>query len=190
MTELGAFRGNPRDALGYLQSGADRPDPTQVFHRANLPRVGLDDVAALASGIMTTATLWLNAGDTVTNLTAVSGSTALATGTHWFFALYAPGGGTLLGQTADQASAAWGADTAKTLALAAPVKVSQSGLYQAGIVVAASTVPTLLGNNGAKPILTGEVNLAQTSGSSLTTTAPTTVASPAWQRQVPLVIAT
>ena len=188
MTVNGAFRGLVRNALGYFNS-ADRPDPDQVFHRANLPRVA-DDVAALTSGVMTTTPLWLNAGDTVTNLTAISGGTALATGTHWFFALYNPAGTTLLGQTADQTSGAWAADTVKTLALAAPVKITASGLYQVGIMVAASTVPTLVGVTAAKPFLTGEVNLAQTSGSGLTTTAPATVATPTFQRQVPLVVAT
>jgi hypothetical protein len=43
---------------------------------------------------------------------------------------------------------------------------------------------------GAKPVVTGETNLAQTSGAALTTTAPATVASPAFQRATPLVVAT
>lgn len=188
MTTHGAFRGGVRNALGPYNT-IDRPDPDQVFHRANLPRT-CDDVAAVATGVMTTVPLWLNAGDTVTNLTAISGATAGATLTHWWFALYNPAGTTLLGQTADQVAAAWGADTVKTLPLAAPVKITASGLYQVGIMVAATTVPTLVGVTAAKPFLTGEVNLATTSGSALTTTAPATVASPAFQRATPLVVAT
>jgi hypothetical protein len=188
VTTLGAFRGVVRNALGYLNV-IDRPDPDNVFHRANLPRTG-DDVAALTSGVMTVVPLWCNAGDPITNLTAISGGTAAVTPTHSWFALYNPAGSALLGQTADQVTAAWAADTVKTLALAAPVKITASGLYLVGIMVAAATVPTLIGASGAKPFLTGEVNLAQNSGSALTTTAPATVASPAFQRQVPLVIAT
>lgn len=188
MTTLGAFRGIVRNALSYFNV-IDRPDPDAVFHRANLPRTG-DDVAALATGVMTTVPLWLNAGDTVTNLTAISGGTAAGTPTHYWFALYNPAGSTLLGQTADQLTAAWAADTVKTLALAAPVKITASGLYLVGVMVTATTPPTLLGASGAKPFLTGEVNLAQTSGSALTTTAPATVASPAFQRATPLVVAT
>ncbi|MEU0671359.1 hypothetical protein ABZ330_00405 [Streptomyces sp. NPDC006172] len=188
MTLLGTFKGNPRNDLGYLNSSG-RPDPDVTFHRANLPRVGLDDVAAAASGVMCSVALYLQDGDTVTNLTFISAGTAAGTPTNYFFALYS-GAGALLAQSADQLTAAWAADTAKTLALSAPVKISKSGIYYAAISVTASTVPTLVGTVGAKPHLTGEGNLSQTSGSSLTGTAPATIATPAFKRQVPLVIAT
>lgn len=188
MTTLGAYRGIVRDDLSWLNT-AGRPDPSAVFHRANLPRVGLDDVATAATGVMCSVALYLNDGDTVTNLTFISGGTAAGTPTNYFVALYS-GAGVLLGQSADQLTAAWAADTAKTLALAAPVKVSKSGIYYAAISVTATTVPTLIGSTSAKPFLTGEGNLAQTSGSSLTGTAPATIATPAFKRTVPLVIAT
>ncbi|MEU6535514.1 hypothetical protein [Streptomyces sp. NPDC047000] len=185
MTVHGAYRGIPRDDLGYLNS-AGRPD---VFHRANLPRVGLDDVAALATGVMTSVDLWLNEGDLVTNLTFVSAGTAAGTPTNWWFALYDPTGA-LMAQTADQTSTAWAADTVKTLALATAQRITRSGKYKAAINVTATTPPTLVGTVGAKPVLSGEANLSQTSGSGLTTTAPATIATPAFKRQVPLVIAT
>ncbi|MFF1416567.1 hypothetical protein [Streptomyces sp. NPDC058280] len=188
MTLLGTFRGNPRNDLGWLNS-AGRPDPDVAFHRANLPRVGLDDVAAAATGVMCSVALYLADGDTVTSLTFISGGTAAGTPTNYFFALYNTAGA-LLGQTADQLTAAWAADTAKTLALSAPVRVTKSGVYYAAVSVTATTVPTLIGTTGAKPILTSEVALAQTSGSGLTGTAPATIATPAFKRAVPLVIAT
>lgn len=184
MTVLGAFRGNIRDDLGWVNT-AGRPD---VFHRANLPRVGLDDVAALATGVMTSVDLWLNEGDLVTNLSFVSAGTAAGTPTNYWFALYDPSLA-LLGQTADQTTTAWAADTVKTLPLATAYRATRSGRYKAGINVTATTPPTLVGSVGAKPILTGEGNLSQTSGSGLTTTAPATIATPAFKRQVPLVIA-
>lgn len=186
MTVHGAYRGIPRDDLAYLNS-AGRPN---VFHRANLPRVGLDDVAALATGVMTSVDLWLNEGDLVTNLTFTSAGTAAGTPTAWWFALYDTAGTTLLSQTADQTTTAWAADTAKTVALVTAQRITKSGLYKAAINVTATTPPSLVGTVGAKPVLTGEGNLAQTSGSSLTTTAPATIATPAFKRQVPLVIAT
>lgn len=185
MTVHGAYRGIPRDDLAYLNS-AGRPN---VFHRANLPRIGLDDVAALATGVMTSVDLWLNEGDLVTNLSFISGATAAGTPTAWWFALYDPAGA-LLSQTADQTTTAWAADTVKTLALGTAQRATRSGLYKASIDVTATTPPTLVGTVGAKPVLTGEGNLAQTSGSGLTTTAPATIATPAFKRQVPLVIAT
>ncbi|MFF6829639.1 hypothetical protein [Streptomyces longwoodensis] len=188
MTLLGTFKGNPRNDLGWMNS-AGRPDPDVVFHRANLPRVGLDDVAALTSGVMTSAALYLQDGDTISALTFISAGTAAGSPTNYWFALYS-GAGALLAQSADQTSAAWAADTAKTLALSSAVKISKSGIYYAAIAVAATTVPTLVGTTGARPHLTGESNLAQTSGSALTATAPATIATPAFKRQVPLVIAT
>lgn len=189
MTVHGAYRGLVRDDLGWLNS-AGRPDPMQTFHRANMPRVGLDDVAAAATGVMLSTPIWLNEGDTVTSLTFISGATALATGTNWWFALYSTAATpALLAQTADQTSTAWAANTVKTVALSAPVKITKSGIYWAAVSVTASTVPTLVGCGTAKPVLTGEGNLAQTSGSALGATAPATIASPTWTRQAPLVIA-
>lgn len=188
MTVLGAYRGNVRNDLSWLNT-AGRPDPDVIFHRANMPRVGLDDVAAAATGVLCSVPIYLCEGDTVTNLTFISGVTAAVTPTNCFFALYS-GGSALLAQTADQLTAAWAADTAKTLPLAAPVKITKSGIYWAAISVTAATVPTLVGAGTAKPVLTGEINLAQTSGTGLTGTAPATIVTPAFKRQAPLVLAT
>lgn len=188
MTVLGAYRGNLRDDLGYLNT-AGRPDPNQVFHRANLPRTGLDDVAAIATGVMTSAPIYLVAGDLITNLTFISAGTAAGTPTNYFAALYSPAG-VLLSQSADKTSTAWAADTAVTFALGTAQRIARSGLYYAAISVTATTVPTLIGTRAQKAVLTGEVNLAQSSGTSLTATAPATIASPAFKAAVPLVLAT
>ncbi|MGW3847182.1 hypothetical protein [Streptomyces fagopyri] len=188
MTLLGTFKGNPRNDLGWLNS-AGRPDPEATFHRANLPRTGLDDVAAAASGVMCSVALYLQDGDLISNLTFISAGTAGGTLTNQIAALY-NGAGALLAQSADATSGAWAADTAKTFALATAQRITKSGIYYAALSVAASTVPTLVGSVGAKPFLTGEGNLSQTSGSSLTATAPATIATPAFKRAVPLVIAT
>lgn len=188
MTVLGAYRGNVRNDLGYLNS-AGRPDPDSVFHRANLPRVGLDDVATAATGVLCSVPVYLYEGDTITNLTFISGVTAAGTPTNCFVALYSTAGA-LLAQSADLLTAAWAADTAKTIALAAPVKITKSGVYYAAISITATTVPSLVGSGSAKAVLAGEVNLAQTSGTGLTGTAPATIATPAFKRAVPLVIAT
>lgn len=191
MSNLGLFTGIPRDALGYANS-APPVDPTQTFYRANLPRYPLDDVLeSLATGVMTAVPLWLRAGDTVTNLSFLSGATAAATLTHWWFALYS-GAATpaLLSQSADQVAAAWGADTWKTLALGTPQKIATTGIYYAACMVAATTVPSLIGTRGAKALVSGEPVLGQTSGSALAATATATLATPAAVRQLPLVVAT
>lgn len=188
MTALGAYRGLLRDDLSYLNT-TGRPDPTQVFHRVNLPRAPLDDVAALSTGVMTSVALYLSAGDLITNLIFISGGTAAGTPTHYWAALYTPAGA-LLSQSADKTSTAWAADTALTFALGTAQRITKAGLYYAAINVTATTPPTLVGTQAAKSVLTGEVNLGQTSGSSLTATAPATIATPAFQRATPLVIAT
>lgn len=185
---LGTYRGIPRNDLGYLNTGG-RPDPDAVFHRVNLPRVGLADVATAATGVMCSVALYLHEGDLISNLTFISGGTAGASLTNQIAALYSTSGA-LLAQSADKTSEAWAADTAKTFALATAQRIPHSGVYYAALAIAATTVPTLIGSTAAKPFLTGEGNLAQTSGSSLTDTAPATIATPAFKRAVPLVIAT
>lgn len=166
-----------------------------TFMRANMPRnVAVANLSALSTGVMTSVAILLFAGDTVTNLTFVSGGTALGTGTHWWFALYdtatTPN---LLAQTADQTSTAWAANTAKTVALASPYAVTTTGIYYAAINVTATTPPTLAGSSVqagvAGAVITGMKVLAQTSGSSLAATAPSTIASPTTVGTVPYVIA-
>jgi hypothetical protein len=188
MTTLGHYRGIVRNDLAWL-STAGRPDPDALFWRANLPRTGLDDVTAAATGVMLSTPLYLEEGDLVTNVTFISAATAGATITNYWFALYNPAGA-LLAQTADQTSTAWAADTVKTLPLQTAQRITRSGLYYAAFAMAAATIPTLVGTGTAKPALTGEANLAQTSGTGLTTTAPATIATPAFKRQAPLVLAT
>lgn len=191
MSQLGLYTGVPRDALGYLNA-APPVDATQTFYRSNLPRFPLDDVLeSLATGVMTAVPLWLRAGDTVTNLSFLSGATAAATLTHWWFALYSNAATpALLSQSADQVAAAWAADTWKTLPLAAPQKIAATGIYYAACMVAATTVPSLVGTRGAKALVTGEGALGQTSGSALLGVATATLAAPAAARQLPLVVAT
>lgn len=164
--------------------------------RKNLRRVDLQsDVAALATGVMTSAALYLEAGDTVTYLTFVSSSTAAGTPTAWWFALYSSAATpALLAQTANQTTTAWAADTAKTVALATPQVITASGIYYAACMVTATTPPTLAGITldnavGAGAIITGQKVLACTSGSGLTTTAPATITSSTTVATVPLAIA-
>jgi len=185
VSELGGFKGNPRDALAYLNP-ALAPDST-AFHRRNLPRLPIDDrVDVLATGVMTSVPIYLQAGDVITSVSVVAGATAGATMTHWWFALYDTTGA-LMAQTADQTSGAIAAGAVLTKALATAQTIKKSGVYRVGIMVAATTVPSLLGAVGSPAVLTGEPTLAQASGSALAATAPATIATPTAQRAVPLV---
>ena len=177
--------------MAYLRDGS----PTGLV-RSNLDRTDVgSDTAAIATGTMLSASLYLHAGDVVTNLTFTSGATAGASLTHWFFALYdtqtTPA---LISQTADQVAAAWAANTSKTLALAAPYMALTSGFHQASVSVTASTVPSLIGitvlSKASSGVVSGQVVLAQTSGSALGATAPATITGASTATQVPYVVAT
>jgi hypothetical protein len=168
--------------------------PTGTF-RTNLRRSECGgNLAALTTQVMTSVALYLEAGEVVTNLTFCSATTAAGTPTNWWFALYSTAATpALLGQTADQTSTAWAANTAKTVALATPYTVPTSGIYYAAIHVKATTVPTLLGAslnvNASAAVVTGQKVLALTSGSALTDTAPATIATPTTVATVPYCIA-
>jgi hypothetical protein len=155
-----------------------------------------DVTAALTTQVMLSVALPLQAGDTVTNLTFVSGATAANTPTNWWVALYSNAATpALLAQSADQTTTAWAANTTKTVALATAQLISVSGVYYAALMVKATAPPSLLcevlgiaGAGGA--ILTGQKVVAQTSGSALTATAPATIATPTTVVNIPYVVAT
>lgn len=179
---------NPAWLLGGSPSGVLRENMDRRYLSGNL--------AALTTQIMTSVALPLDAGDVVTNLTFLSGGTAAGTPTNWWFALYDDSATpALIAQSADQTSTAWAANTAKTLALSAAYKVPRPGIYYAAVMVKATTVPTLAGFTlenaaAAGAVVSGQKVLAQTSGSSLTDTAPATIASPTTVATVPYVVAT
>lgn len=151
------------------------------------------DLAALTTQVMTSVAVPVQPGELISNITFVSGGTAAGTPTNWWMALYSAAG-VLLAQTADQLTAAWAADTVKTLALATAQRMSAAGIVYAAVMVKATTVPTLLGANlnraSAAGAVLGSPVLAQTSGSALTTTAPGTIATPTTIATVPLCVLT
>lgn len=153
------------------------------------------DASVLTTAVLTSVAIPLQAGDLVTNITVKSGATAAGTPANYWFALYDDSATpALVGQSADQTSTAWAANTVKTLALATPYRVPRTGVYYVGIMVKASTPPTLLGASvglagAAASILSSKV-LAQTSGSALTDTAPATITSGTAIAAVPLVVVT
>lgn len=195
MTVLGAYTGNIRDALETLTTERHgRVSAATGLYRTNMPRItAADNTAATTSGVAVAVPIWLEDGDTVTSLTWVSGTTALATGTVQIGALYSTAATpALLSASDDHEDEAWGASTVKTFTLATAQEIDASGYYWASLIVAASTMPTLVGRTthaaAAAAIVTGDLLLAETHGSSLTA-APATIATPTVRAGVPLVIA-
>lgn len=198
MTVFGRYVGIIRDELSYASDVVRQflggADPGSAYYRANMRRLdAVADTGALTTQVMTSVPIYLRKGDVVTNLTFRSGATAAGTPTNWWFALYSSAATpALLAQSADQLTTAWAATTNKTLALSSAQTISADGWYWAAVMVKATTVPTLVGvsTTASAGIATGEKNLAQASGSALTTTAPATIASPTAAATVPLVILT
>jgi hypothetical protein len=146
--------------------------------------------AVLTTQVMLSVAVPCIAGDTITNISFSSGTTAAGTPTNYWFALY-DASLALMAQTADQTSTAWAASTIKTLALAAPVTLKTGGVYYAAVMVKATTTPSLLGRaltvGGAQFLSTQKIKV-QTSGAALTATAPATIATPTTTGNQPYVV--
>lgn len=146
--------------------------PTGAIFEA-FPRVNQSSSAqAIVSGTLWMVAVDIPLGKTITSLSFWSGSTAAATSTHVWFALY-DSARALLRQTVDDTAASpWSANVEKNLALTSTFVTTYSGLHYIGVNVTAGTTPTLLsctGNTGLwgkAPILQG------TSNTGLTDTAP------------------
>ena len=124
--------------------------------------------AALVSQRLRLDAMYLPKGVTITSLTYGAGTVPLGAGTHQFFGLFddlagSSGGAAraLLRGTSDDTSTAWAANTLKTLALTSPYTTLRAGLFYSGILVTATTVPTIWGRaslaaaTGIAPISNG-----------------------------------
>jgi len=126
------------------------------------------------TGTLFMQAIWLTAGQTVSNISWHSATTAASVPTHWMFGLYSAARA-LLATSTDQLTTAWAATTMKTLAMTVPYLVPTTGIYYIGMFMAATTIITSKGMTAktggqlaaAAPILHGA-----TSDTGLTTTLP------------------
>lgn len=141
----------------------------------------LSNASVLATGRMQLAAIHLSAGQVVTSATFYSATTALSAGSNQWFALF-DSAFAKLRVTSDDTSTAWAATTAKTLTFSSTYTVPTTGIYYLGIVVVASTVPTLVGISSvtnssavllASPILGGRSDSSLTNPASCPSTATT-----------------
>ncbi len=110
-----------------------------------IPRYLVGNTASIVTGKEHLTAIWLPAGATVTTITYRSSGTAAATSSHCWFSLR-NSSRNLLGITSnDTAASPWSANTSKSLNLASPYAVTTSGWYYVGVMVSATTVPTLVG---------------------------------------------
>ncbi|QTU64211.1 right-handed parallel beta-helix repeat-containing protein [Streptomyces scabiei] len=111
------------------------------------------------SGTLYLVPIWLPKGLVISNLSFVSGGTAMVTPTNWWFTLH-NSAKVALARTADQLTAAWAANTVKTLAIAqatagaaSSYTTTYSGLHYLGIMVKATTPPNLVSEGSVADIL-------------------------------------
>ncbi|MDX3839544.1 right-handed parallel beta-helix repeat-containing protein [Streptomyces europaeiscabiei] len=103
--------------------------------------------------------IWLPQGLVVSNIAFVSGSTAMVTPTNWWFTLHNRSR-VALARTADQLTAAWAANTVKTVAIAQATAGAASsytttygGLHYLGVMIKATTVPNLVSEGSVADVL-------------------------------------
>lgn len=128
------------------------------------------DVAVISTGRLHLARVYLQAGKTVTTMTWFSGATPGAAMTHQLFVLY-DSARALLAQSADDTSAAWSANTMKSLNMVTPYPVTTSGYYYMGLWVN-GTVPSLRGYTTVSAVSTIVPLQSGFSDSSLVATPP------------------
>ena len=119
-------------------------------------------VAPTASGTLFLQAIWIPAGVKVSTISMFSATTAAGTPTHWMFGLFDVARA-LLATSTDQLTAAWAANTLKSLAMVTPYIIPTSALYYLGIFMVATTIITMKGGPaktggqlaGTAPILHG-----------------------------------
>lgn len=151
----------------------------------SFPRWACDTNGAIAAtGVGHATAIPLQAGDIVSTITFVTATTAAATPTAGFVALYSAAAvPALLGQSANFGATARAANTAFTVPLVEPVLIAAAGLYYISLSFTAGTIPTVRGTSTGHIALGGAVipgapALAVTHGTALGGVAPATIATP------------
>jgi hypothetical protein len=130
--------------ISYQQRAAM---PTGALAEAGVGRYNaMSSQAALTSGILRLGGMCVLPKDTaVASITIPSGSTAAITPTNQWFCLVRVSDLAVLRKTADDLTTAWGASVNKTLSLSSSYTPTADEFVYLGVMVAAGTVPTLLG---------------------------------------------
>jgi hypothetical protein len=152
----------------YLISGA----LAETFDRNLCNEV---NTAVLSSGRLSGQAIWLEAGMTISSISFHSATTAAGTPTNQLFGLY-DSSRNLLRSSTNNTTTAWAANSLKTLALTSTFTTTYSGLYYLGIMVTATTVPTLKGNTArvGGQLQAQAPSMGGTSNTGLTTALPAT----------------
>lgn len=137
------------------------------------------NTSLLSSGRLSLQAIWLPAGVTISSISFWSATTAGATLTNQLFGLF-DSSYNLLRSSVNDTTTAWAANSRKTLALTSAFTTTYSGIHYLGIMVAATTVPTIKGNTAKTggQLGAGAPSMGGTSSTGLTTALPATAAAP------------
>lgn len=121
----------------------------------------LANASTLTTQRMYFSAIGLPKGLDITGVCFESGATPASAPTNWWFGIFDSSRGAIR-FTADQLTAAWGANTFMALALSSGYTTTYAGLYYLVVMVKATTVPTLAGishanaaTHGRTPIIAG-----------------------------------
>lgn len=147
------------------------------INRNTMPEV---NTALLTSGRLSLEAIYLPAGVTITNISFFSATTAAGTPANQLFGIF-DNNRNLLMSTNNDTTTAWAANSIKTLALTATYTTTYAGLHYLGIMVTATTVPTIKGFTAAVggQLANAGLALRGTSNTGLTTALPATANAPA-----------
>lgn len=128
----------------------DAMRPPGRFETMSRLRCGTSS-AAMTSGVLYLVPIWLPKGAPIANISFATGGTAVGTPTNYWFTLH-NSARVALARTADQTTTAWAANTVKTLTIAQTTAGSATsytttytGLHYLGIMIKATTMPTIVG---------------------------------------------
>ncbi|MDX3027466.1 right-handed parallel beta-helix repeat-containing protein [Streptomyces scabiei] len=145
---------SPFDAAGALEVMLR---PSGRYETTSRLRCGTTSTPT--SGTLYLVPIWLPQSLVVSNISFVSGGTAMVTPTNWWFTLHNRSR-VALARTADQLTAAWAANTVKTLAVAQATAGAASsytttygGLHYLGVMIKATTVPNLVSEGSVADVL-------------------------------------
>jgi hypothetical protein len=130
---------------GWVQIDDDDDVSPSAALFETFPRENADaNLSVLATGTLVLQAVFLPYNAVVSSITCVSGATAAGTPTNQWFALYDQNLNKLA-VTADDTATAWATDSAKTLSISGGFTTTYAGLHYLGLMVKATTVPTLAG---------------------------------------------
>jgi hypothetical protein len=156
----------------FFVSGAK----AETFPRKLVPEV---NTALLSSGRLSLEAIAIRSGELLTSISFWSATTAAGTPTNQLFGLY-DNNLNLLRSSNNDTTTAWAANTRKTLNLTSTFTTTYTGLYYLGIMVTATTVPTVKGYTARTggQLVAAAPSLGGTSTTGLTTTLPNPAAAP------------